>query len=94
MSQSEAGYRLSEAVSNPGAQGLIKNQLIQKVYVKGREGRYDEVRAKVVAVFLPLVLSVFQTVKLERKEGLPSGRVCIISQKPTCRCLRLVTIIL
>lgn len=94
MSQSEAGYRLSEAVSNPGAQGLIKNQLIQKVYVKGREGRYDEVRAKVVAVFLPLVLSVFQTVKSKRKEGVQSGRVCIISQKPTCRCSRLVTIIL
>jgi glutamine phosphoribosylpyrophosphate amidotransferase len=50
MRQSEAGYRYSEASSNPEAQGLIKNQLIQKVYVKGRERRSDEVRAKVVAV--------------------------------------------
>lgn len=65
MSPSEAGYRFSEAASNPEAQGLIKNQLIQKVDVKGREGRYDEVRAKVVVVFF---LWCFQCFKLRNRK--------------------------
>lgn len=96
MSPSEAGYRFSEAASNPEAQGLIKNQLIQKVDVKGREGRDDEVRAKVAAVFF---LWCFWCFKLRNRK---EKKVCEVAEfaifqkkkKPTCRCSRLVTITL
>lgn len=74
MSPSEAGYRFSEAASNPEAQGLIKNQLIQKVDVKGREGRDDEVRAKVAAVFF---LWCFWCFKLRNRK---EKKVCEVAE--------------